>query len=297
MEKGSAKKPKSDKKLRTPVPTVRQSDCAGSNGSAASEGPGEGPSKPNQERPAWMYEPENFKKAKETKRKGAKASKRKTTEASTPSGGAGGGSAASGAAPSKKTRTKQTAAIVIQTAMTEEQAIEYVQKEYEIDYTSEDFPKIASLVAKVVTATTALDEARFKRETVHQARTAAQSEYDQAKRELDYGKANIEAELLQARETVRELEAELEEVKKNSAKHEMMLQLKKLAVDGRTEQKEAAQQVEAECRRQKNEATTALEKALEKLDKPADGSEEEEEITMTTPRQGAAGLESSDSDE
>ena len=37
-----------------------------------------------------MYEPENFKKAKETKRKGAKG-KRKTTEASTPSGGAGGG--------------------------------------------------------------------------------------------------------------------------------------------------------------------------------------------------------------
>ena len=260
LAKEEAKKPKSDK-LRSDKPppppraTVRQLDLKSSAaGSASLEGPG----RQHRATPVQKYKPVDFnadrgkKTSKSVTAGKASGHKRKSTGDGAAGGGAGGGPAADGAQSAKKNRTKQTAAVVIHPAMTEQGAVEFIQKTYQLDYTSEDFPKIASLVAKLVTATTAHDDARHRREKAQQAKVAAVSEYEQAKRELDFGKANIEVELLETRQKVRELEAQLEEAKKNSAKDKMMLELKKLAVEARNDQKEAAQDLEAECRSKKN---------------------------------------------
>ena len=116
---------------------------------------------------------------------------------------------------------KQLAAVVITPAMTEEEAVDRIQRDYDLDYTSDHFPRIALLVANVVTATRVNDEARYQRERAQQVKLAATNEYDQAKRELEFRKAGIEAELLEAKEKVRELEKKLEEAEKNSAKDKM----------------------------------------------------------------------------
>ena len=76
---------------------------------------------------------------------------------------------------------------------------------YELDYFSDDFPKILALVAKVVTTTRMLDEARYQRDKAKEEKVQAMTEYDQAKRQLEYGKAVVELELLEAREYITNL--------------------------------------------------------------------------------------------
>ena len=76
---------------------------------------------------------------------------------------------------------------------------------YELDYFSDDFPKILALVAKVVTTTRMLDEAHYQRDKAKEEKVQAMTEYDQAKRQLEYGKAGVELELLEAREYITNL--------------------------------------------------------------------------------------------